>query len=105
MLAEGAAKAGDIPKRPLGKVGFEVSILGWGAQHIGPPASDQATVDRIVAEGIDSGINFIDTAPNYGQSEEKVGRALKGKRDKVFLVSNPFGMAIICSNFPVEGLS
>ena len=87
MLAEGAAKTGDIPKRPLGKVGFEVSILGWGAQHIGPPASDQATVDRIVAEGIDSGINYIDTAPNYGQSEEKVGRALKGRRDKVFLVS------------------
>lgn len=87
MLAEGAAKTGDMPKRRLGKVGFEASILGWGAQHIGQPASDQTTVDRIVAEGIDSGINFIDTAPNYGQSEEKVGRALKGKRDKVFLIS------------------
>jgi len=87
IVIEGAAKSGDIPRRRLGKVGFEVSILGWGAQHIGQPASDQQTVDRIVAEAIDSGINYIDTAPNYGRSEEKVGRALKGRRDKVFLVT------------------
>lgn len=76
-----------MPRRRLGRTGFEASILGWGAQHIGGPASDQATVDRIVAEGIESGINYIDTAPNYGQSEEKLGRALKGRRDKVFLVT------------------
>lgn len=87
IVAESAARTGDIPRRPLGKLGFEVSILGFGAQHIGPPATEQAVVDRIVAEGVDSGINYIDTAPNYTQSEEKVGRALQGRRDKVFLVT------------------
>jgi predicted aldo/keto reductase-like oxidoreductase len=44
-------------------------------------------VDRVVGEAIDNGVNYIDTAPPYNLSEERLGRALKGKRDKVFLVS------------------
>jgi aryl-alcohol dehydrogenase-like predicted oxidoreductase len=87
VAAPGAATSGEIPRRRLGKIGFEAGMLGWGAQHIGLPGVEQTTVDRMAAEAIDSGINYIDTAPNYGQSEERLGRALQGKRNKVFLVT------------------
>jgi len=50
---------------------------------------DEETAIKIIHAAIDSGINFVDTAPVYGlgHSEEVVGKALKGKRDKVFLAS------------------
>jgi aryl-alcohol dehydrogenase-like predicted oxidoreductase len=49
--------------------------------------SDQADVDRIIARALDAGINLVDTADAYGDSEEMVGRALKGRRDDVVLAS------------------
>lgn len=79
--------AGDIPQRRLGRINFQASILGIGAQYLGDEPVAQSTVDRVVHEAIDSGINYIDTAPPYNRSEERLGHALKGKRDKVFLVS------------------
>jgi uncharacterized protein len=79
--------AGDMPLRRLGRINFQASILGVGAQHLGDEPVEQSLVDRFVAEAIDSGINYFDTAPPYNRSEERLGIALKGKRDKVFLVS------------------
>jgi len=79
------AQSGAMPRRTLGKIGFQTSILGFGAQHIA--GTEQANVDRIVAEALEQGLNYVDTAPNYGNSEELVGRALKGKRDRVFLAT------------------
>jgi len=79
------AAAGGMPLRPLGKIGFRAGILGWGAQHVGQMPAEQAVVDRIVAEALEGGLNYIDTAPNYGISEDLLGRALKGRRDRVFL--------------------
>jgi aryl-alcohol dehydrogenase-like predicted oxidoreductase len=79
--------AGAMPVRRLGNINFHASILGLGAQHLGDNGVEQSTVDRVIGEGIDNGLNYIDTAPTYNLSEERVGRALKGKRDKVFLVS------------------
>ncbi len=76
-----------IPTRRLGKINFQAGILGIGAQHLGDPGVEQSTVDRVLGEAIDNGVNYIDTAPPYNLSEERVGRALKGKRDRVFLVS------------------
>jgi len=81
----GAAEA--MPVRRLGKINFQAGILGLGAQHLGDPGVEQSVVDRVVHEAIDGGLNYIDTAPTYNQSEERLGMALKGKRDKVFLVS------------------
>jgi len=82
-----AAAAGTLPTRRLGKINFQASILGLGAQHLGDPGVEQSTVDRVIGEALDNGLNYIDTAPPYNQSEERVGKALRGKRDKVFLVS------------------
>jgi aryl-alcohol dehydrogenase-like predicted oxidoreductase len=86
-LAVSASAAGSLPTRRLGRINFRASILGIGAQHLGDPTVEQGVVDRVIGEAIDNGLNYIDTAPPYNVSEERVGRALKGKRDKVFLVS------------------
>ena len=86
-LASGAVAQAPMPRRRLGKINFQASILGIGAQHLGDDGVQQSYVDRVVGEALDSGVNYFDTAPPYNLSEERLGRALKGKRDKVFLVS------------------
>lgn len=85
LAAQGAQTAA-MPQRRLGAIDFKAGILGFGAQRIGD-YGDQANTDRIVAEAIDNGLNYIDTAPNYKLSEERLGPALQGRRDKVFLVT------------------
>jgi len=87
LAAQASAAAGPIPARRLGRINFQAGILGLGAQHLGDNGVEQSVVDRVIGEGLDNGLNYIDTAPPYNLSEERVGRALKGKRDKVFLVS------------------
>jgi predicted aldo/keto reductase-like oxidoreductase len=79
------ARGAAMPTRTLGKVGFKTGILGFGAQYIA--GTEQDNVNRIVAEGLEAGLNYIDTAPNYGNSETLLGNALRGKRDKVFLAT------------------
>jgi aryl-alcohol dehydrogenase-like predicted oxidoreductase len=83
-----AQSSGEIPKRPLGKTGLQVSILGVGGYHVGTAESDEVGA-RIVHEAIDNGINFFDNAWEYhqGLSEERMGKALAGKRDKVILMT------------------
>ncbi len=78
----------DIPKRPLGRTGLQVSVLGMGGFHLGS-AGDLSTAKRMVDRAIDAGINFFDNAWDYhnGRSEEWLGAALEGKRDKVVLMT------------------
>jgi len=77
-----------VPKRPLGRTGLEVSYLGLGGYHLGS-ILEQTTVDRIVSESIDAGVNFFDNAWEYhdGRSEEVLGQALKGKREKLIVMT------------------
>ncbi|HWE53499.1 MAG TPA: aldo/keto reductase [Bryobacteraceae bacterium] len=79
---------GAIPRRPLGKTGLQTSIIGVGGYHLGS-AQDEATAKRIVDEAIDAGVNFFDNCWDYhdGRSEEWLGAALKGKRDRVILMT------------------
>jgi aryl-alcohol dehydrogenase-like predicted oxidoreductase len=83
-----AAPSGQIPRRPLGKTGLEVSILGLGGSHIGDARSDEEAV-RIIQDAIDAGVNFLDNAWEYhdGLSEKRMGQALKGRRDRVVLMT------------------
>jgi len=83
-----AQPGASVPKRSLGRTGLEVSYMGLGGYHLGT-IQDQQMVDRIVNEAIDSGINFFDNAWDYhdGRSEEVVGQALAGKRDKVIVMT------------------
>ncbi|MGC8792297.1 MAG: aldo/keto reductase [Bryobacteraceae bacterium] len=87
-VAVGAGwSATGLPTRPLGKIGFQASIVGLGAQRIADQPMEQAVVDRLIGEALDNGVNYIDTARGYGDSEDKLGRALAGNRHKVFLVT------------------
>ena len=76
------------PKRPMGKTGLQVSILGVGGYHLGT-VSGQSEVNNMVAKALDHGINFFDNAWEYhkGMSEERLGTALKGKRDQASLMT------------------
>src|SRR6201987_2016842 len=87
-------------KRPLGSTGLECSILGMGGFHLGTVA-DQAEVDNMVAKAIDHGINIFDNAWEFhkGLSEEKLGVALKGKRDNVIV------MSAVCTHGPDQDLA
>lgn len=77
-----------VPKRPMGKTGLQVSILGMGGFHLGT-AESQQEVNEMVAKALDHGINFFDNAWEYhkGVSEERVGVALKGKRDQAIVMT------------------
>jgi aryl-alcohol dehydrogenase-like predicted oxidoreductase len=85
MLAQ---HTGTVPMRPLGKTGVQVSAIGIGGYHLGS-AKDLQEAKRIVDEAIDAGVNFFDNAWDYhdGRSEEWMGAALRGKRDKVVLMT------------------
>jgi aryl-alcohol dehydrogenase-like predicted oxidoreductase len=82
--------------RTLGRTGIKVSPYALGtlmfATSIGNPDHDDSI--RIIHQALDAGINLIDTADSYGDSEEVVGKALKGRRDSVVLAtkfSRPMG--------------
>jgi aryl-alcohol dehydrogenase-like predicted oxidoreductase len=75
--------------RTLGRTGIKVSPYALGtlmfATSVGNP--DPADSARILHKALDAGINFVDTADAYGDSEEVVGQALKGRRDHVVLAT------------------
>jgi aryl-alcohol dehydrogenase-like predicted oxidoreductase len=80
--------------RTLGRTGIQVSPYALGAMMFGPfgnPDHDDAI--RIIHRALDAGINFVDTADRYsaGESEEIVGKALKGRRDDVVLATKVNG--------------
>ncbi|MEU8386330.1 aldo/keto reductase, partial [Streptosporangium sp. NPDC048865] len=80
--------------RTLGRTGIQVSPYCLGAMMfgaIGNPDHDDCV--RIVHKALDAGINFVDTADMYsrGESEEIVGKALKGRRDDVVLATKVWG--------------
>src|SRR2546425_6286553 len=77
-----------IPRRPLGKTGEQVSIIGVGGYHLGTMRLLDDAV-RLVQEAVDAGVNFFDNAWEYNEhrSEEWMGRGLQGRRDKVFLMT------------------
>src|SRR6202167_3931690 len=80
--------------RALGKTGIKVSPYCLGAMMFGGLGNaDHDDCIRIIHKALDFGINFIDTADRYsrGESEEIVGKALKGRRDKIVLATKVHG--------------
>ena len=80
--------------RALGKTGIKVSPYCLGAMMFGGLGNpDHDDCIRIIHKALDSGINFIDTADRYsrGESEEIVGKALKGRRDTIVLATKVHG--------------
>jgi aryl-alcohol dehydrogenase-like predicted oxidoreductase len=77
-----------VPSRLFGTHDDRVSILGLGGYHLGKVATIAEAV-RIVHEAIDAGVNFLDNAWEYhdGVSEDRMGRAIADRRDRVFLMT------------------
>src|ERR1700751_5234484 len=71
----------------LGRTGATVSKLGYGAMELRSNRLDQEAVDSLLNGVLDAGINMIDTSPDYGASEEHIGRAISHRRDEYFLAS------------------
>ena len=93
-LAAGPLAADDgkttLPTRVLGKTGERVSILGFGGgsrYYLAYKEEDQAFA--AITRALDLGITYIDTADDYGGhlSEQRIGKAIKGRRKGLFLVS------------------
>ncbi len=80
--------SGEIPRRPLGRTGVQVSAIGLGGATLGQAKSMEEGI-RITHEAIDAGVTFMDNAWEYNnhRSEEWMGKALQGRRDNVFLMT------------------
>jgi aryl-alcohol dehydrogenase-like predicted oxidoreductase len=64
-----------IERRALGRTGLAVSVLGFGGSEIGFEAIEAAAVRRLVLDALDAGLNVIDTAECYRDSEALLGAA------------------------------
>ena len=80
-----------MQRRQLGQTELEVSVLGYGASPLGNEFEeiDAREGERAVHMAIDRGVNFFDTSPYYGRtlSEERLGRALGPRRNKIVLAT------------------
>ncbi len=69
----------------LGKSGLKVSAVGFGGIPIMRVSEDEAV--RAVRRALDLGVNFIDTAAGYGDSQRKIGKAIEGRRDGLVIAT------------------
>lgn len=74
-----------MEKRTFGKSGLQVSTLGLGAAEVGYRVTSFEASARLLNTALDCGINVIDTAAGYADSEEKIGRALAHRRGEFYL--------------------
>jgi aryl-alcohol dehydrogenase-like predicted oxidoreductase len=90
---EAYATGDTMLKKNLGRTGLEVTQLGYGSMGLRGPKTWGVRVvgdedaDRFLNSVLDSGINFIDTAPDYGISEERIGRYIGSRRSEYFLAT------------------
>jgi aryl-alcohol dehydrogenase-like predicted oxidoreductase len=75
----------DMEKRRLGKTDMDVSVLGFGGSEIGYEHASRETVSELLNSALDAGLNVIDTAECYHNSEELIGQAVSGRRKEFYL--------------------
>ena len=89
LLAAKGDKAG-MPTRVLGKTSARVSILAFGCGSRFLKYDDEGAAVEALTRALDHGITYVDTADDYGTnhlSEQRVGKALKGRRQGIFLAT------------------
>jgi len=81
----------ELPKSTFGRTGLEITKLGYGAMELRGtdhfPRLSAREASAILNAVLDNGINYIDTSPDYGYSEELIGRHIAHRRDEFFLAS------------------
>ncbi|HMP89718.1 MAG TPA: aldo/keto reductase [Kiritimatiellia bacterium] len=82
-----------MESRAYGKSGFQVSVVGLGAGHIGSEHADDKAVDQLLNGALDAGVTLIDTARGYGLSEERIGRFISHRR-REFILSTKVGYGV-----------
>ncbi|MBI4577587.1 MAG: aldo/keto reductase [Planctomycetes bacterium] len=89
VLPTGAAsgQAGAMPRRTLARDGTKVGVLGLGGQGLLEDPAHTSRAEVLVRRAVDLGVDLIDTARSYGPSEESLGLALEGIRDRVYLAT------------------
>jgi aryl-alcohol dehydrogenase-like predicted oxidoreductase len=83
--------SGSVPRRPFGRTGEDVSLLGLGGAHLGLTSVSEDDSLRIMHTAFDAGVNFLDNAWEYnaGISEVRMGKAIKSwrNRDELFVMT------------------
>ena len=80
-------------RQPLGRTGLDVTRLGYGSMGLRGPRTwgvrtiDDPTAEMMLNAVLDAGINFIDTSPDYGVSEERIGRYISSRRSEFHLAT------------------
>ena len=85
-----------MEKRTLGRTGLEVSVLGMGGLYVsraGDRGRDEGC--RAVHRALELGVNYVDTAPSYRDSEEVLGIALEDVKQPYFLATKLGGRLIL----------
>jgi aryl-alcohol dehydrogenase-like predicted oxidoreductase len=80
-------------RRNFGNTDLKVSVLGFGAGHIGDARMEESYVDKLLNEVLDSGVTLIDTARGYGLSVERIGKYISKKRQE-FVLSTKVGYSV-----------
>ena len=88
-LSAAVTPATSIARRPLGKTGEHLSIIGFGGIVV--MNADTGESNNIVAEAVDRGVNYFDVAPSYGDAQERLGPALAPYRKNCFLACKTEG--------------
>jgi aryl-alcohol dehydrogenase-like predicted oxidoreductase len=76
-----------MERRRLGRTDMLVSVLGFGGSEIGYQRASGRTVARLLGSALDAGLNVIDTAECYEESEELIGKAVSGRRAECYLLT------------------
>jgi diketogulonate reductase-like aldo/keto reductase len=84
-----ATPTNSIARRPLGKTGEHLSMIGFGGIVV--MNEDTGHSNNIVAEAVDRGVNYFDVAPSYGDAQERLGPALAPYRKNCFLACKTEG--------------
>jgi predicted aldo/keto reductase-like oxidoreductase len=98
----GDALGQTLPRRPLGRTGEMVTMLGLGGFHVG--ILDDRNAQALIEAAIEGGIRFFDNAQQYGGSEGKYGRFLTPKyRDHIFLMTKTLARDAANARRDLEG--
>ena len=82
-----ASRPRPIEHRTLGRTGIAASVLGFGGSEIGYQRASRRAVERLLGSALDAGLNVIDTAECYEDSEVLIGQALGPRRSRVHLLT------------------